>query len=85
MKFGENHQNAPGAAYERECSPLLTVKQFCTLFKWPTEAAMRAYIYRSEELCLSEAFIRVGKRVLVSPKRFFELVSAMGGKGGFNG
>lgn len=53
---------------------LLTVKQFCSMYKWPSESALRAYIYRAEELGLSEAFIRVQRRVLVEPKIFFKKI-----------
>lgn len=53
---------------------LLTIRQFCVAFQWPSESAMRAYIYRAEELGISEAFVRVGRRVLVAPSRFFYLI-----------
>ena len=50
---------------------LLTIKQFCTAFPWPSESAMRAYIYRASELGLNDAFFRVGRRVLIDPSKFF--------------
>jgi hypothetical protein len=57
-----------------EVSQLLTIKQFCTAFPWPSESAMRSYIYRAEVLGLSEAFVRVGRRVLIIPQKFFSAI-----------
>ncbi len=53
---------------------LLTVRQFCRRYPWPSESAMRAYVYRAEELGISDAFFRVRRRVLVDPVRFFILI-----------
>lgn len=53
---------------------LHTIKQFCTIFPWPSESAMRAYIYRANELGISEAFVRVNRRVLVDSSKFFFLI-----------
>lgn len=53
---------------------LLTVKQFCTEYPWPSESAMRSYIFRANDLGMQKAFIRVGRRVLVNVNKFFELV-----------
>ncbi len=53
---------------------LLTVKQFGEKFKWPTVSAMRGYIYRKESYGLEKAFFKVGKRVLVDPEIFFNLI-----------
>lgn len=66
---------------------LLTIRQLCTAFPWPSESAMRAYVFRAEELGLQDAFVKVGRRVLVNPKRFFELikqVESRSQKGGDN-
>lgn len=38
---------------------------------------MRAYIFRASELKISEAFIRVRRRVLISPTKFFELIKQL--------
>lgn len=59
---------------ETENSRLLTIKQFCLDYPWPSEAAMRAYVYRSNELGINDAFVRVGRRVLVDSKKFFHLI-----------
>lgn len=59
---------------EADHAKLVTIKQFCTAFPWPSESAMRSYIYRAEVLGLSEAFVRVGRRVLIMPKSFFSLI-----------
>lgn len=56
---------------------MMTIRQFCAVFPWPTEAAMRSYCFRSKELCLSDAFVRVGRRVLVIPKTFFRLIKQL--------
>ena len=56
---------------------LMTLKQFCEAFQWPSESAMRAYIYRAPEFGIESAFIRVGKRVLVNPKVFFEVIKTV--------
>lgn len=59
---------------ETDSSRLLTIRQFCLAFPWPSESAMRAYVYRSNELGISDAFVRVGRRVLVDSKKFFFLI-----------
>ena len=53
---------------------LRTIKQFCEIHPWPSESAMRAYIYRADELGIAGAFFRVGRRVLVDPEKFFFLI-----------
>lgn len=53
---------------------LWTIRQFCETHKWPSESAMRAYIYRADNLGLTAAFSRVGRRVLVCPNKFFSLI-----------
>jgi hypothetical protein len=53
---------------------LLTLKQFNHRYPWPSESAMRSYIYRAEELGLSNAFVRVRRRVLIDPQKFFHLI-----------
>ncbi len=52
----------------------LTVRQFCVAFPWPSESAMRSYIYRADELGISEAFVRIGRRLLIIPQMFFSLI-----------
>jgi hypothetical protein len=54
--------------------PLLTVPQFAERYSWPSESAMRAYIYRADQLGITDAFIRFGRRVLIDPIKFFELL-----------
>lgn len=58
----------------------LTVKQFCATYSWPTESAMRSYIYRADELEMRDAFLRVGRRVLINVTNFFIAIQ----KGGKN-
>ena len=53
---------------------LITVRQFSSKYPWPSESAMRSYIYRANELGMASAFVRVGRRVLIDVNKFFELV-----------
>ena len=54
--------------------PFLTVKQFCMTYNWPSEPALRSYIFRATELGIENAFLRLGRRVLVDPKKLFDLI-----------
>lgn len=56
---------------------LLTIKQFCSAFPWPSESAMRSYVYRAKDLGLDSAFVKFQKRVLVKPYIFFALIQQM--------
>ena len=60
-------------------TPLLTIRQFCDHYEWPSETALRSYVQRADELGLAKAFIKLGRRVLVDPTLFFSLVRAMNG------
>lgn len=53
---------------------LLTVRQFCSKYQWPTESGMRSYIFRAGEMGISDAFVRVKRRVLIAPSKFFLLI-----------
>lgn len=64
----------PSKIKEKDVPRILTVKQFCAENPWPTESAMRSYIFRAQELQMSEAFIRVGRRVLVNVNKFFNII-----------
>jgi hypothetical protein len=66
----ENSEIKPTA--EAINSPLVTLPQWP--FSWPSLSAMRAYVQRAKELGLSDAFVRVGRRVLVDPQKFFSLI-----------
>jgi len=56
---------------------LLTIKQFCLAYPWPSESAMRSYVYRAKDLGLAGAFIKFQKRVLVNPNIFFALIQKL--------
>jgi hypothetical protein len=56
---------------------MITIKQFCERYPWPTESGMRAYIFRAADLGLTQAFHRIGRRVLIDPDKFFELVKSI--------
>jgi len=47
-------------------------KQMCEKYEWPTLPSLNYYIYSKPEF--SHAFMRVGRRVFVNPKRFFDIV-----------
>lgn len=59
---------------KESCPDLMTIRQFCRKFSWPSESAMRSYLFRAKELGLSSAFIRCGRRVLVSSSEFFKVI-----------
>jgi hypothetical protein len=69
----ETKENDQLEKHEHE-NQYLTIRQFCASFPWPSESALRAYIYKSSELGISEAFIRVKRRVLIQPSTFFSLI-----------
>jgi hypothetical protein len=64
-----------------EITPLLTVRQFCDKHKggWPSESALRAIILDVDwgKNNFQAAFKRVGRRVLISEKAFWEAVERM--------
>lgn len=72
INFAEMENSGVKSNSETAASPLVTLPQWP--FAWPSLSAMRAYVHRAEELGLSEAFVRVGRRVLVDPQRFFSLI-----------
>lgn len=52
----------------------ITVNQFVEKYPWPTRCGLTAYIYDAEKYGLATAIMRVGRRVLIKPKRFFQLL-----------
>lgn len=74
-----SHQTAKRRSMQTEqvatqSQKLLTVRQFSQSYNWPTESALRAYIFRAEQYGLREAFFRIGKRVLIDPVVFFKKI-----------
>lgn len=57
---------------------LLTIKVFCQTYSWPSEGGMRNYIQKAKQYGLEDAFLRIGKRILVNPEKFFELIKDYG-------
>ncbi len=57
-----------------EDPPIMTVKQFCARYSWPSEAGMRSYIFNAKRYGLEDAFVRVGRRILINHKTFFWLL-----------
>jgi hypothetical protein len=66
-----NGCNNTSLGMDQQC---LTIRQFCEAFPWPSESAMRAYVFRAKELGITDAFVRVKRRVLVTPSKFFTLI-----------
>lgn len=58
----------------------ITIKQFSYLFQWPSESAMRSYVFKADSLGIQSAFLKVGRRLLVNPKKFFQKIQEMNSK-----
>jgi hypothetical protein len=58
-------------------SKLLTVKQFCEKHSWPSESALRALILDAPDNGFLKVFKRVGRRVLVDEKAFWDAVDRL--------
>ena len=54
----------------------IPISEFVKLYKWPTEPALRGYIHKAKEKGLEKAFVKFGRRVLIKPKTFFDLIEA---------
>ncbi len=52
----------------------LSLKQFCAKYEWPSYHKLRYLIYQSKETWWHDAIIRIGKEIVIKPKRFFELI-----------
>lgn len=50
----------------------IPLKVFCERYSWPSSEGMRQYIFKEKQHGLEGCFIRIGRRVLIYPKRFFE-------------
>lgn len=50
----------------------VTIKQFTDLYPWPSEYALRHIRQDGEENGFQEAFIKMGKRVLIDVDKFWE-------------
>ncbi len=55
-------------------SPLMTFNQFAETYRWPTVSAMKMYAFRAKKYGLEDCFVRVGRRILVDPAKFFDLI-----------
>ena len=58
---------------------LVTVRQFCERFTYPSESAMRAIILDSSINVFDKAIFRVGRRVLVNVPTFFQIIQEKNG------
>lgn len=57
---------------------LLTVRQFCTEYPWPSESALRAIILDEAwgKKMFKNVFKRVNRRVLVDEEAFWKAIDA---------
>ncbi len=60
----------------------ITLRQFSEGYRWPSVSALRSIYFdatkkRNEFL---PAFSKVGRRVLINPERFFQIVGGCGGQ-----
>lgn len=64
-------------------SRLLTVRQFCAEYPWPSESALRAIILDTAwgKNTFQNAFKRVGRRVLVDEEAFWKAINDQQPKG----
>lgn len=53
---------------------LITVAQWCEHYKWPSPRGIRKYISKAVQYKLDSAIVRIGRRVLIRPNLFFELI-----------
>lgn len=53
---------------------LSTVKQFCSRNQWATESGVRHLIFNAGKNGFKQAFVRIGRRVLIDEEKFFELL-----------
>ena len=60
---------------------LLTVRQWATEYKWPSEAALRNYVFHAKQNGFDAVVRRVGRRVLIDETAFFAWVEAQNGGG----
>lgn len=62
---------------ETRGSRLLTVRQFCAEYPWPSESALRAIISDAAggKNKFQGVFTRIGRRVLVDEKLFWTVVT----------
>lgn len=63
---------------------LLTVRQFCAEYPWPSESALRAIILDTAwgKDTFKDAFKRVGRRVLVDEEAFWNAINNQQAKEG---
>ena len=52
----------------------ITIKLFCKIYPWPSESAMRSYIFRRKAYGIESCFLKFGKRILVYPETFFKMI-----------
>lgn len=58
----------------------ITLKEFSKRHTYPSLSALRRMVFDSEINGLKTAFLKVGRRRLILPKTFFELLTKMGRK-----
>ena len=58
---------------------LITVRQFCERYSYPSESALRAIILDASINGFDKAIFRVGRRVLVNVPAFFQIIEEKNG------
>ena len=58
---------------------LITVRQFCERYAYPSESALRAIILDASINGFDKAIFRVGRRVLVNVPAFFQIIEEKNG------
>ena len=58
---------------------LITVRQFCERYSYPSESALRAIILDASINGFDKAIFRVGRRVLVNVPVFFQIIEEKNG------
>lgn len=51
-----------------------TFKQFCSYYAWPTMSGLRWMYAQRKEKDIQDAFLKVGRRVLVDVDKFWEIL-----------
>lgn len=61
-------------SFEQSISKLIPVTKWNEHFEWPPIGGLRHIIFHAETNGFAPAIKRVGRRVLIDPKKFWEIV-----------
>ncbi len=57
---------------------LIPIKIFLKRYQWPSESSMKKLYFKRETNGLKDAFFKCGRRLLIDPKIFWDLVRKNG-------